>query len=143
MSYVLLLTSDKPLPLCDRSTVRSKTVTVEGEPYTVSFPCGFSVMEHRYYRHCTDALDYPFKPFQYEMDLYNDEADLQNLKNYLTEHFQPGDTVELWHVCVSDIEGKTCPPRRSGTLEEFNLDTLAILLEPHEYGEECLLFITI
>lgn len=143
MSYVLMLAADRPLPLCDKSAMRSKTVTVEGEPYTVSFACGFSVNDHSYYRHCTDALGYPFKPCQYEMDLYNDEADLQNLKSYLSEHLKPGETVDLWHVCVSDIEGKSCPSRRSGTLEEFNLDTLGILLEQQEYGEECWLSITV
>jgi len=143
MSYVLMLTADKPLPLCDRSEVRTKTVTVEGEEYTVSFPCGFSVNEHSYYRHCTDALGYPFMPCQYEMDLYHDEADLQNLKDYLKENFRSGDRVDLWHVCVSDIEGKTCPRCRSGTLEEFNLDTLGILLEQREYGEECWLSVII
>lgn len=143
MSYVLMLTADKPLPLCDKSAVRTKAVTVEGEAYTISLSCGFSVNEHSYYRHCTDALGYPFKPCQYELSLYNDEADLQNLKSYLLEHFQPGERVDLWHVCVSDVEGKTCPPRRSGTLEEFNPDTLGILLETEEYGEECWLSIMI
>lgn len=139
MSYVLLMTADKPLPLCDKSAVRE---TISGE-YSVSFACGFTVGEHEYYRGCTDELGYPFKFYQCELDLCNDEADLRNLKDYLTENFHPGETVDLWHVCVSDIEGKTCPPCRKGTLAEFNMDTMGILTEIKEYGDECWLSITI
>ena len=139
MSYVLMITSDKPLPLCDKSAVHG---TISGG-YSVSFACGFTIAEHAYYRSCTDELDYPFKPYQYELDLYNDTADLRNLKDYLTENFQSGETVDLWHVCVSDIEGKTCPPCRKGTLAEFNMDTMGILTEVKEYGDECWLSITI
>ena len=139
MSYVLLMTADKPLPLCDQSAVRE---TVSGK-YSVSFACGFTVEEHKYYRKATDELDYPFKPFQYELDLYNDEADLHHLKDYFTENFKPGETVDLWPVRVSDVEGKTCPSCRKGTLAEFNMDTMGILTEVKEYGEECWLSITI
>ena len=139
MSYVLLLTADKPLPLCDRSAVRE---TVRGK-YSVSFACGFTVEEHTYYRGATDELEYPFKAYQYELDLCNDEADLRNLKNYLTENFCSGETVDIWHVCISDIEDRRCPSCRKGTLAEFHMDTMDILMEIKEYGDECWLSITI
>ena len=139
MSYVLLMTADKPLPLRDCSAERE---TVSGE-YTVSFACGFTVAEHTYYRQATDELDYPFKEFQYELDLYNDESDLHHLKNYLAENFCPGETVDIWNVCVSDIEDKRCPSCRKGTLAEFDMDTMGILTEIKEYGDECWLSITI
>lgn len=139
MSYVMLITADKPLPLCDRSAVRE---TVSGE-YTVSFACGFTVEEHTYYRKATDELGYPFKPYQYELDLCNDEADLQNLKDYLTENFRSGETVDLWHVCISDMEDRRCPSCRKGTLAEFSMDTMGILTEMEEYGDECWLSVTI
>ncbi len=143
MSYVLMMTADKPLPLCDRSAVRTTVSVVEGEEISISFPCGFSVSEHCYYRHCTDALCYPFKIHQYELDLYTDQADLNNLKEYLREHFEPGETVDFWHVCVSDIEGKSCPFRETATLDEFNLATMGKLKEISKYGDQCWLSVTI
>ena len=143
MSYVLLLTADKPLPLCDRSAVRTSVFTVEGEEFGISVSCGFSISEHRYYRHCTDALRYPFRSFQYELDLYADQADLDNLKSYLREHVEAGETVDLWHVCISDVEGKTCPPRETVVLDDFTLKTMKRLKEINEYGDQCWLSVTI
>ena len=139
MSYVLLMAADKPLPLCNHSAVRE---TVSGE-YSVSFACGFTVAEHRYYRAATDELAYPLREFQYELDLYNDEADFCLLKSYLADNFRPGETVDLWHVCISDLDDRRCPPCRKGTLAEFDMDIMGILTEIKEYGEECWLSITI
>ena len=139
MSYVLLLTADKPLPLCDQSAVRE---TVSGK-YSVSFACGFTVEEHTYYRKATDELGYPFKQFQYELDLCNDEADLCHLKGYLAENFNSGETVDLWNVCISDIEDRRCPPCRKGMLAEFDMDIMGILTQIKEYGDECWLSVTV
>ena len=143
MSYVLLMAADRPLPLCDHSAVRTTISVVEDEEFSISVSCGFSVSEHRYYRHCTDALCYPFKPFQYELDLYVDQADLDNLKRYLHEHFEAGEVVDFWHVCVSDVEGKSCPSRETVVLNEFTLETMGKLKEINEYGDQYWLSVVI
>ena len=98
MSRVLLIAADKPLPLCSCCEVRTKTVTIEGTPHTISFPCGFQVSEHSYYRSCVDGLGYSMKPYQYELNLEIHENDLTNLKAYLSENFLSGEEVEFWNL---------------------------------------------
>ena len=93
MSRVMLIAADKPLPLCSLCEVRTRTVTVEGTAHTISFPCGFQVSEHSYYRSCVDAFNYPMKPYQYELDLAAHETDLAHLKAYLLENFSSGESA--------------------------------------------------
>ena len=63
MSWVLLLTADKPLPLCDHQQERSVTVRVGGKEYTISSLSGFKIEDHIYYRSSVDLLNYPMKPY--------------------------------------------------------------------------------
>lgn len=134
MSRVLLIAADKPLPLWmfDQQIRR----TTEDIPNPVL--CGFSVFENRYYRQAVDDLGYPMKPYQYELYMYSDEADFSDLREYLREHFVPGETVELWNVWVGDVNPPK-PPHFSGMFEDFDLDTLKQLFEQ----ETCWLSITI
>ena len=139
MSWVMILAADKPLPLCNRQEARTNTIKIGGKEHSISAVLGFQIIEHSYYRSCVDEFEYPLKPYQYEMDLYEDDTDFQHLRNYLQENFVPGETVELWNICLSDWEGKTCPSRRCGTLEEFDREAMGILFK----YEECCLEITI
>ena len=42
---------------------------VSGKPFTISFLRGFRIAEHRYDRNAVDVLEYPIKPFRYELEL--------------------------------------------------------------------------
>ena len=75
MSRVCLIAADKPLPLCDRQAERSSSVRVSGKDFTISFVTGFRVAEHAYYRHAVDILNYPIKPYPYELELELHEDD--------------------------------------------------------------------
>lgn len=129
MSRVMLLAADRPLPLCDRQTERTKTVTVEGEAITVAFPAGFRVAEHGYYRAAVAELGWPMKPFVYELELEAHADDLADLKRYLAQHLASGETAELWNLWVgADDLGR--PTAYRGTLAEFDMETLKQFLEP-------------
>ena len=129
MSQVRLLAADRPLPLCDQQEEHTSTVMVRGEPVSITIPRGFLVEEHLYYRSAVDALDYPIKPWRYELELEAEEADLNALKAYLAENLHPGETAELWSIWLSDDVGKR-PPHYRGTLADFDLETLRQFLEP-------------
>ena len=141
MSRVHLMAADKPLPLQDRQAERTSAVKVSGREYTISFVRGFRVMEHTYYRHAVDILSYPIKPYQYELSIELHEDDRQHLKEYLAENFSSGETVELWNVWVGADQCR--PVRYSGTLAEFDAETLEQLLNPPERdgapGQCCLI----
>ena len=64
-----------------------------------------------YYRQAVEELDYPMKPFRYELSMENKENDLEHLRTCLEANFSPGETLELWSVWVGDVN-KKCPPRR-------------------------------
>ena len=145
MSLVYLIAADKPLPLCDKQTERTSTVLVDGVSHTISFVRGFCVSEHRYYRHAVDALGYSIKPWQYELEVQLYPDDLTHLKQYLTENFSAGETVELWSIWVG-IDQSGCLPHAHENLINFNLETLKQFLEPGlENGApgQCRLTITI
>ena len=129
MSRVCLIAADKPLPLCDRQEERTSTHTVSGKPFTISFVQGFRVAEHRYYRHAVDVLNYPMKPHQYELELELHEDDLAHLKEYLSQNFRPGETVELWNIWVG-IDQSGHLPHYSGFLKDFDMDTMEQFLKP-------------
>ena len=141
MSLCMLIAADKPLPLCDKKEERSKTVEAEGEMFTVSTLCGFSVEEHCYYRDAVNALDYPIKDYQYELSLEEDETDLQNLKDYLLEQFAPGEEVELWSIWLGGYEGKKAPVFQKLFIQELDMDAIHTLC--NGCLQECRLSITI
>lgn len=137
MSRVMLIAADKPLPLCDKQEERSKTVTIpmnvdsdiRGTSFTVTAPAGFKVEEHAYYRPAVDGLGYEIKPFQYELDLEADETDLKHLRDYLRDHFTPGESVELWNLWVG-VDQDNLPVRYAGDLADFDMETLNQFLNP-------------
>ena len=128
MSRVLLLATDKALPLCDKQCERTKTVTVQGEVFSVTAPAGFFVTEHRYYREAVAALGHSMKPYQYELELEHCEEDLAHLLSYLREHFAHGEEAELWNLWVGIDASR--PIRFRGVLSDFDMDTLAQYLHP-------------
>ena len=132
MSRVHLIAADKPLPLCDRRAERTKTVTVQGSLFTVTAEAGFAVREHAYYRHAVDILNYPIKPYPYELELELHEDDLRHLKEYLSTQFSSGETVELWSIWVGIDNDGHLPPHYSGKLADFGMDTLEQLLRPEK-----------
>ena len=145
MSRVHLIAADKPLPLCDLQEVRTSTSVVSGETYTISFLRGFRVTEHRYYRSAVDSLEYPIKPYQYELGLELHEKDLAHLKEYLTQNFLSGETVELWSIWVGiDQSGRL--PHYSGNLKDFDMETMEQFLNPDPANNapgQCWITITI
>ena len=144
MSRVMLIAADKPLPLCCHHEIRTKYVVIEGKTHTISFPRGFQVSEHSYYRDCVDGLGFPMKPYQYELDLELNESDLHHLRIYLSENFSAGETVELWSIWQSNEFGK-CPPHYVGTLADVDMETLEQFLWDDPTGDpgQCWLTITI
>ena len=139
MSRVYLLAADKPLPLCDRQAERTSTMVLPdipalGDKRGAAISCtalrGFCVSEHTYYRHAVDILNYPIKPYQYELELELHEDDLRHLLEYLSSHFSPGETVELWSIWVGIDNNGRLPPHYTGKLADFDMDTLEQLLKP-------------
>ena len=131
MSCVLLLAADKPLPLCDERGEVTHTVTVQGKAYTVTAMGGFSVNDHRYYRHAVEKLGYEMKPFQYELDLRPVQEDLEPFKAYMERQFSSGEEVQLWNLWVGNAPGPlTC---LRGEWKDFDLDTLKQFDRPGGY----------
>ena len=131
MSRVLLIAADKPLPLCDKQTERTRTVTLSGKAFTITAMGGFSVSEHSYYRSCVDELGYPMKPYQYELSVETQNEDLADFKAYLEEQLTPGEEIELWNLWVGD---EPVPlTRLIGKWEDFDLDTLKQFDRPSGY----------
>ena len=130
MSRVYLMAADKPLPLCDRQAERTSVVRAMGKAFTVTTVRGFRVAEHSYYRHAVDILNYPIKPYQYELAVELREDDLRHLKEYLARHFIPGETVELWSIWVGVDNDDRLPSHYTGTLADFDMDTLEQFLKP-------------
>ena len=129
MSRVYLIAADKPLPLCDCQKERTSTHMVSGKPFTISCVQGFRVAEHHYYRDAVDALEYPIKPYQYELSLELHEKDLAHLKEYLIQNFQPGETVELWNIWVGADQSGSLPHYR-GSMKDFDMETMEQFLTP-------------
>ncbi len=156
MSRVYLIAADKPLPLCDRQAERTTVKLLpdlpalkdkRGTAISYTYLQGFRVAEHTYYRSAVDILNYPIKPFQYELELELHTDDLRHLKEYLSAHFAPGETVELWSIWVGiDNDGQP-PPHYSGNLADFDMDTLEQLLNPENASQmspgQCRITVTI
>jgi len=140
MSRVYLIAADRPLPLCDKQTQRTSAVRAMGKSFTVTALRGFRVEDHSYYRHAVDMLNYPIKPHQYELELEHHPDDLTHLLEYLRTNFASGETAELWSIWVGVDQSR--PVRYSGTLADFDMDTLEQLLNPPEQdgapGQCCL-----
>lgn len=125
MSCVYVLAADKELPFVNCQEFRTKTV----HKIEMGMDAGFKLEPHRYYREAVDELGYPMKHYQYELSLEADERDLDNLKQYLTEHFSAGETVELWHLWVPEYRRLR---RYHGTLPGFDMDTLKQFLDTEQ-----------
>jgi len=145
MSRVHLIAADKPLPLCDKQEERTSTTVVSGKSYTISCVQGFRVAEHIYYRRAVDLLNYPIKPYQYELETELHEDDLAHLKQYLAENFSAGETVELWCIWLDDCTHKKLPPHYRGALANFDMETLEQFLKPGTPGDpgQCYMTLTI
>ena len=124
MSRVLLLAADQPLPPCSFQELRTQHIKAAGQHISLAMESGFKVEDHRYYRAATDELGYPIKPYQYELSLEKNETDLQNLRDYLTRHLAPGQTVQLWNLRVGDPHGVHRPVQHCGRLSDFDMETL-------------------
>ena len=143
MSQVLLLTADKPLPLCDRQEERESVSVVNGREYQISFVRGFRVAEHSYYRHAVDELGHSMKPYQYELELH--EEDLAAFRAYLETQFASGEEAELWSLWVG-VDQSGHVPHYRGRLYDFDMDTLAQLYRPPNHNGlpgQCRMTITI
>lgn len=126
MSRVYVLAADKELPLVNCQEFRVKTV----RKTEVGMDAGFKLGPHRYYRGSVDELGYPMKHYQYELFLEADERDLDNLRQYLAEHFSPGETVELWHLWVGMEHPRLA--RYHGSLSDFDMDTVRQFLDTEQ-----------
>jgi len=127
MSRVYVLAAERALPLCDSQYLR----TGEGGGCPIAVQQGFGVGPLDYYQQAVEELDYPMKPFRYEIMLGKNEQDLQNLQAYLKENFSLGETLELWSVWVGDVEPKH-PPRFRGKAEDLDMDALEQFLSEKE-----------
>lgn len=125
MSCVYLLAADRELPLVNCQEFRVKTV---GKT-EVGIEAGFKLEPHRYYRQSVDELSYPMKHYQYELSLEADQRDLDQLKGYLSRHFSPGETVELWHIWVGEHLRLA---RYHGALSDFDMDTVRQFLDTEQ-----------
>lgn len=131
MSRVYLIAADKALPLCHTEEKRTwvmklsehfRNPALRGQERVMSGICTFSVQEHSYYRSAVNALELEMKPFQYELEVENDQWGVDQLTAYLKENLLPGDTVELWSLWVGDSLGR--PVRYAGALVDFDLETI-------------------
>ena len=144
MSRVLLIAADQSLPLCNYQESRTEHIKAAGQHVTLTLESGFKVEEHRYYRAATDELGYPIKPYQYELSLEKNETDLQNLRDYLTQHLSPGQTVQLWNLWVGDLYGVRRPVQHCGRLADFDMETLEQFFpDPLKDNPQCWLTITV
>ena len=129
MSRVFLLAADKPLPLCNCRSMRTRVLG----GVSVAAECGFAVEEHAYYREAVADLGYDMKAFRYEVQLDDAVRDLAPLRDYLSDHVSGGEAVELWSLWVG---GDSPRPRRyRGAFEEFDSYAMAMLFEE---GQICL-----
>ena len=62
-----------------------------------------------------------------ELELHED--DLVHLKDYLREHFTPGEEAELWNLWVG-IDDFGRPTRYCGALSDFDMEKLEQFLKP-------------
>ena len=144
MSRVLLIAADQPLPLCNFQETRTTHLRTSGYLASLTAEMGFKIEEHRYYRSATDELGYPIKPYQYELSLEKNETDLQNLRDYLTQHLAPGQTIQLWNLWVGDPYGVRRPVQHCGRLADFDMETLEQFFpNPAQDDSQCWLTITV
>ena len=146
MSRVYLIAADQPLPLCKIQEKRTwvmklsenfRNPALRGQERIMSGICEFQILEHVYYRDAVNALELEMKPYQYALEVEEDEWGVEKLTTYLKENLNPGEQVELWSLWVGyDI---IPPARYAGKLDDFALDTLHQFL----YAESICLTITI
>ena len=127
MSHVCILAADKKLPLCSRQEMR----TVQSRNTAITFQQGFQLEELIYYHQAVADLNYPMKPFLYELSLEENELDLRNFRRYCAENFSQGETLELWSVWVGDVNQKI-PPHYRGTFQDFDMEALKQFLSAKE-----------
>ena len=128
MSRVILLAADHPLPYY-QSDIQRPSPPSRG-PIVVTLPWesyGFSVRPHRDYRMAVEELGLEIKPYQYELNLKATEQDARELRNYLTQHCQTGEQVELWNLWVGDVNVRAF--HLEGPLSDLDKETLEQLFE--------------
>ena len=126
MSCVYLLAADRELPLIDCQEFRVMTV----RKTEIGMEAGFKLEPHQYYRRSVDELGYPMKHYQYELSLEADQGDLSSLRQYLSGHLSPGETVELWHLWAGSEHPRLV--RIHGTLSDFDMDTVRQFLDTEQ-----------
>ena len=69
---------------------------------------------------------------------------MEHLRQYLSQHFSPGEEVELWNIWVG-VDSPGCPPHFRGRLADFDMDTLAQFDAPvqNRLPGQCWLTITV
>ena len=130
MSPVTPLCADRPLPLYEAKTRRTRIVQSGRHTLTIEED-GFSVQKHEYYLWAVNDLCLTMKPYPYELDLRATECDVTELQAYLRENLCSGEAVEIWHLWVGD-NAPTRLIRFSGALEDLDLDTLEQLEEDYQ-----------
>ena len=146
MSRVYLIAADQSLPLCNiqekctrvmKLSENFRNPALRGQERVFSGTNQFHIQEHVYYRDAVNALELEMKPYQYALEVEEDEWGVEKLTTYLKENLKPGEQVELWSLWVGyDI---IPPARYAGKLDDFALDTLHQFL----YAESICLTITI
>ena len=135
MSYINLLASDRPLPLCDCRTLRTISdglVSISGELGLAVQPCTWNPYE---LEHCNT------KPFRYTLELAEDEQTFFDLVSYFKRVLSEGDTVELWRIWLGDpVDCFAKPQHYRGRLGEFDPDVFSLLFHP---DEECCITIEV
>lgn len=134
MSFVHILAADIPLPLCNRSSMRTIAAS---DQVSVTGLSGFSLRPCTYYPH--EMAHCHTRPHQYAMWLEEDERTLADLRSYLYAHLSPGSSVELWHIWLDGAPLRPAPPRYHGTLAELDRDAFSQLFE----NSECCLTVEI
>jgi len=131
MSRVYLIAADKPLPLCEKEHPWNRVMTLSehfrnpelrGQKRLLSGVDHFNVREHIYYRGSVAELELEMKPYQYELEVADNEWGADQLTAYLKETFSSGEQVELWSLWVGGEPSR--PVRYAGPLTEFDLETL-------------------
>ena len=121
MSHVILLCTGRPMPLYGAQTRRVCTaggVTVEED--------GFSVQANEYYGQAVEELNFPMKPWRYQLDLEATAQDAALLRDYLEEHLRPGEQAQLWSVWVPRYPEDSLSWYRGG-LDSLDREALALL----------------
>ena len=120
MSFVNLLAAERPMPLGDwrtqRTVVLGPACSIEGEQGFMVEPCDWYPGDMA---HCETL------PYQYNMELAEDQQTFADLTAYLRENLKPGEKIQLWQLFLGGLDGK--PQRYRGKLADFDQETFSLL----------------